>query len=273
MSRIVEPVVCCLGESAGGDPTQFVMERLTREAGLDWRFITAELSADQIGLAVAGIRAMNFDGIAFLEPVAASLRPPLDSLAGSVMCSGRITAARRDGLNWLGEDLTGAAITTLLREVVGEASTAGSIVVYGDAATECLIRLADPALASRLYAVVAEENDKPTEVLAHVPSVLTRHEIAQLEMPIGVLIVADRLSSLDASLLNQCRFVDGAVLMTAGSKSGGSSSYNDELVPHLRRLDEQLLTVAALATTFQFWTGHTANFDTIRDCLDEFASW
>ena len=99
MSPIVEPVVFCIGESIVGNPTQFVMERLAAEAKLDWRFITAEVTANNLDAAVTGIMAMRLDGIAFLQAVKNDSLLPMDSIGESVLTSNLVTAARRDGIS------------------------------------------------------------------------------------------------------------------------------------------------------------------------------
>ena len=185
MDRIVEPVVFCIGESIVGNPTQFVMERLAAEANLDWRFITAEVSARNLEAAVTGIMAMNLDGIAFLQAVKNDPLIPMDSIGESVLTSNLVTAARRDEISWLAENLDGVALSTLLRDHVKievglaiddveenvennveenvEHNAVGNILIYGSPAIANLLRLAIPKISSR---IVIATTGEPTALAA-----------------------------------------------------------------------------------------------------------
>ena len=68
ITRVLQPHVCCVGNPVAGNPTQFVMYRAARAAGVDWRFFTSQVAVEQFETAFRGIQALGLDGVAVLEP-------------------------------------------------------------------------------------------------------------------------------------------------------------------------------------------------------------
>ncbi len=287
MSRIVEPVVCCLGDSVVGNPTQFVMERLAVDAKIDWRFVTAVVPIQRVQAAVEGIRAMNFEGIAFLQSIPTQTLSQMGSISESAICTQRITTARRDGINWLAENLDGVALAQLLEtEIAENAKPEAKIVVYGDASISTLLRLAKPNLADQILLVSSEptpvettdtsmsQSDAvaaPAETTASQVHYRSRHDLANHPIEIKALITTGELSNLDLSLLRCCKFSDSTpaiCLSSTSAKPSDQSTFNK-----LRWLDDVDLSAARLAANFQFWTGYSPNLSLVKDCLDEYSQW
>ena len=136
MGSATQPILCCIGDSVAGKPTQFVMERAFRQLRLDWQVITVEVETNCFAAAVEGMRAMKFAAARFFTP--------FDSLAVGLLCEGcpitqfvgSVTSARyRDG-QWDCWNGVGFGIVTSAMEEVaaGTASPALLPVVwlYGD---------------------------------------------------------------------------------------------------------------------------------------------
>ena len=51
----LQAVVTCMGQPVAGNPTQFMMERAFRAAGLDWRYLTLEIPPEDLGDAMRGM--------------------------------------------------------------------------------------------------------------------------------------------------------------------------------------------------------------------------
>jgi len=69
MNSPTQPILCCLGDNVGADPTQYLMERGFEALGLDWRAITAEVSPQDWTGAIQGAKALGFRGLRFLGQV------------------------------------------------------------------------------------------------------------------------------------------------------------------------------------------------------------
>lgn len=110
----LQPLVACLGYPVAGDPTQFVIERGIQAANLDWRIVTASVAPDQLSVALSGLRAMQFNGLAILPPHRSLAASWMDRLGPVASQSGQVTVARRHEAVWVGEDTRAAAVAQLL---------------------------------------------------------------------------------------------------------------------------------------------------------------
>ncbi|TWT96828.1 Shikimate dehydrogenase [Botrimarina colliarenosi] len=161
MSNLLEK--CCLiGESVGGDPTHFMIERALDDLGLDWRFLSFETAADRLAEALAGADALGFAGVR-LRGTLADKPPAIASRTERARRTGRIThLTRHDGV-LQGDDATGPALVEALAEfgdptgkrvvLLGAGGAAPSIA---DVLVECgaaLVAVAD-ASSDRAAAVV-----------------------------------------------------------------------------------------------------------------------
>jgi shikimate dehydrogenase len=73
--------VCALfGHPVAGNPTQYMMEKALARAGLDWRFLSFEVTPDSLGDAVRGLRAMGFKGAHIATPHQRAVVEFLDDL-------------------------------------------------------------------------------------------------------------------------------------------------------------------------------------------------
>ena len=77
----LQTIVCCLGQPVAGNPTQFMIERAFRAARLDWRYLTLEVSPENLAAAVAGMRALGFKGGNITIPHKVAVIEHLDGLS------------------------------------------------------------------------------------------------------------------------------------------------------------------------------------------------
>jgi len=63
-SKALQPIVCCLGDDVGGNPTQFVLERALVDCNLsDWKLFTAEVQNSQLQEALKAFELLAFEGV------------------------------------------------------------------------------------------------------------------------------------------------------------------------------------------------------------------
>ena len=69
MSQALQEITACFGQPVAGNPTQYVMEKAYVKAGLDWRYLTLEVSPEGLADAVRGAKAMGFRGFNCTKPI------------------------------------------------------------------------------------------------------------------------------------------------------------------------------------------------------------
>jgi hypothetical protein len=114
LDRVLQPLVACLGNPVGGNPTQFVMTRLAREAELDWRFFTSQVPPELFETAFRGIQALGMSGAAILPPFETSLEPFLDSISPRALALGKVQVVKWESDQWTGDETISTAILRAL---------------------------------------------------------------------------------------------------------------------------------------------------------------
>lgn len=114
LDRVLQPLVACLGNPVGGNPTQFVMTRLAREAELDWRFFTSQVPPELFETAFRGIQALGMSGVAILPPFETSLKPFLDSISPRALALGKVQVVKWESDQWTGDETISTAILRAL---------------------------------------------------------------------------------------------------------------------------------------------------------------
>jgi shikimate dehydrogenase len=128
-SASLQEIVCCIGQPVAGNPTQYMMEKAFVAAGLDWRYLTLEVSPEKLADAVCGLRALGFKGANFTIPHKVSVIPLLDELSPAAELMGAVNCVNRVGDKLVGENTDGKGFVQSLREF-GEL-TGKQVVILG----------------------------------------------------------------------------------------------------------------------------------------------
>jgi shikimate dehydrogenase len=109
--NFLHPLVACLGDPVAENPTEVMMNAAFEAMGLDWRYLTIEVKANDLGDAVRGLRACQFRGFNCTIPHKVAVLPLLDELSpaarkiGAVNCvairDGRLLGDNTDGKGFL----------------------------------------------------------------------------------------------------------------------------------------------------------------------------
>jgi shikimate dehydrogenase len=293
MTSNVQPVVCCLGYPVAGNPTQFLMQRASEALGLDWTFVTAEVSTDKVAEAFQGIRALHFSGAAFLPPHRPLGSRLVDSTTESAWRSGQVRVARRDGDSWLGDDTLGQAIVEILRFEGAVVEETSRVVVSGRLWLPDLLRLACPeAWRTRLIEAVPSHQESPTppvaasalatgEIPASSPepsasASIERWEYEQIgeqACPIEVMIVDAEAKAPTAKQLSKVRWTASPTLVMLEPNPRWEAAIQSLKLSNLRILRSTDIAAAKAVVNFQFWTGQLPDLSLIRDALDEYCQW
>ncbi len=296
-------MVACLGNPVAGDPTQFVMSRIAREAGLDWRFFTSEVEAVDFEAAFRGVQALGMAGASILDPFQQSALAFLGSLSNEASLLGRASVARREEDGWVGDHTLGLAMVQLLRARLGGHSlredgtmSPQSILVMGSRQTAQMIEAQLPMLEGDLCVLVCEETMRPettttseslTFDAASERSSASRvqsiglEDLSTLERPVRSLILDGKPISLQqgkskslAKWLQQIAWATSPVVIC----THGRRQLDDSALGWLKGRDVPIVEELELmayraAVDFHFWTGYEPSIELIRESLEEYLQW
>jgi shikimate dehydrogenase len=117
----VQPILVLFGQPVAGNPTQFMMEKAFARHEIDWRFLSMEISPDDLGDAVRGLRAMGFRGGICAPPHQETIVPLLDRTGDVAQRTGVVNLLSRDNREIVGDDTSGRGFIEALRRRVDPA--------------------------------------------------------------------------------------------------------------------------------------------------------
>jgi hypothetical protein len=183
--KSLQPIVCCLGDDVGGNPTQFALERAFTDRGLsDWKLFSAEIVNEQVGEALSAFELLGIESVLLLTDPLRSLvlgeTLPVKAQPLAQWC-GRATLLRRlwDEAAVEEKSAEGTEGATVPRRPVWEASySVGSAILQSILGT-------GPALAntgntesagtSELHCLVSGDSPTARAVVAALVSFETSH--------------------------------------------------------------------------------------------------
>ena len=312
LDRVVQPLVACLGNPVGGNPTQFVMTRLVRETELDWRFFTSEVSPDLFETAFRGIQALGMSGAAILPPFQSTMGTYLDSISPKAKALGMVEVAKWESNQWIGDEtLTSAMLRSLTHRISssvelpgGDAQDAFSPQSIGVIGSAGLVQALPLALADIPgdYAVFAFDfatrKSNPNQHEASTAPSSTYDQAQKLQSaphespedpsdrPIKALIINgfDAIMGLNNHarhrLLREANWTHHPIAVFVPPTTGWieatkvRSQCIEELQSHnLTIIDELDVLTHQFALNFEFWTGYEAPLEPIRESLEEYLQW
>lgn len=124
-------LVGVFGDPVDENPTGIMQEAAFAEAGLHWRYITMLVHAEDLENAIAGLRAMNFQGINLTIPHKNAVIGYIDAVAPDAALMGAVNTVRREGDRLIGENTDGKGFMHSLREDAGVDPAGKRVVVLG----------------------------------------------------------------------------------------------------------------------------------------------
>ena len=289
MESTTQSVLCCIGQSVAGNPTQYLMDRAFSTQELDWRAITVEVSDDQFETAIAGMQAMRFRAIRFFpdfELAAANYFAPQSGLGPEV----GMTSAKRAADGWQVWNNRGYAIRNAIAESIGWERTESLLIGDGPNVRNYLLARRDlarrdvgtppeamtwvdpPEDSATLFGGSDEEQEtSPVRLISNGSDLLEQLERVHSadEPPLRIAVIGGDLSALldCAELLSR---VPQIVLVGDGESALELSA---ELTAEPLCLSEVDLSLAADLYDFHRWTGHTIDSHILRDAYDEYSDF
>src|SRR5262245_66648660 len=102
-----QELVGVFGQPVAENPTQVMVEAAFRQMGLEWRYLTIEVSPTDLPAAVAGMKAMGFRGVNCTIPHKVAVVPLLDELTPAAKAIGAVNCIARQGGRLVGENTDG----------------------------------------------------------------------------------------------------------------------------------------------------------------------
>jgi shikimate dehydrogenase len=142
-----QELVALFGQPVAENPTQVMIEAAFRDLGLDWRYLTIEVSPADLADAVRGMRAMGFRGGNCTLPHKVAVIPLLDELTPPARAIGAVNCLVRQGDRLLGENTDGKGFLQSVQEVEPVAGKRAVLLGAGGAARAVGVELLNAGAA------------------------------------------------------------------------------------------------------------------------------
>ncbi len=269
MESKIQPILCCIGESVAGRPTQFLMERAFAARHSDWRVITVEIDPEELQTALDGMRAMRFKALRiFPEFQELAAKHLIDE---SVSPFGTITSALWQGDQWTCWDNQGFGLIDLIAGCVAPAKVL--VWLHGESrlthSFASAMRAAEFAAGHLLW---SEGKGEQTLSLESVEQSL--NEALAMESGVTHLAVIGESLVLQLELIGRLNARADTQLILAANELLTRQQANDVWTSgRVKILSEVDQLVAAEAYDFRRWSGQAADVDMLRDAYEEYADF
>ncbi len=274
----LQEIVCLFGQPVAGNPTQYIIEKALAAAGLDWRYLTLEVSPDNLADAIRGMRAMGFRGGNITAPHKINVIPLLDDLSEAARLMGAVNCVYRDDGKLVGENTDGKGFVQSLRGVTDPVGKRLLILGAGGAARAIAVEMALAAVAditivnrdvARGQELVDLLNDK-----VHVPARFLPWE-GDFELPeeMGVVINATTIGMHSRAArvpLNIATLNEGTVVADVIINPPDTRFLAEAKVRGCLTLDGLGMLVNQAVIGFKIWTGQDPDPTLMREALEEF---
>ena len=269
-----------IAQSVAGDPTHFVVEQAFTQAGLDWRFMSFEVSPNQLGDAMRGIRALGFRGVKIAEPYQEAVREYLDELTDRARLCGSVNCVTADGVKLVGDNTEGAALVELVRGVADPAGQKAMIIGAGRIARALAMALAQAgaseiAIASRsaetgqrLVDLVSKETSARATLVEFGPRTPIR-----IGGDLKFLVNATSLSTVNPSASLPIEVSPSAspgVVVDVSYSAPSTWLTREARKRGCRIIDGIDLYVRQTALALKNWTGSLPDMAAMREAAEEF---
>ena len=281
MEQKTQPVLCCLCGNEYSDPTQFVMERLFVSANLDWKVITAQIQAESIEEAVAGIQALRLSAIRFGQPFDTVRQSSFLTENPDVAFVGAISASLHEGNYWTGWHSFGPALVQLMgRKVDWGACT---VILNGDSILQrsCMLALVDKSAANVFWASAeAAEADYQIWLEQSAPSTVQQVAFfrksqlsdslpAAIESSEHVVLIEPSQETIEALAAAEPDAWSKIVVWDPQNKVPQDVSALDSF----HAISQPNLNIAIDEYDFRRWTGAEPNHSLLVDAHEEYCSF
>ena len=147
-------LVGVFGHPVAENPTVVMHEAAYAELGMNWRYLTIEVLPEDLGSAMAGLRAMNMRGINLTIPHKVEVLKYLDRLSEAARLMGAVNTVVNEGGTLLGENTDGKGFMRALTEDAGVDPAGANVVTFGAGGAARAITVELALAGARLITIV-----------------------------------------------------------------------------------------------------------------------
>jgi len=279
----LDSIVGVFGHPVAENPTVVMIEAGFKAAGLqNWRYLTLDVNADDLGRAMDAVRFLGFKGINLTIPHKVAVLKYLDEMSEAAEKIGAVnTVVNRDG-RLFGENTDGKGFLTGIKEDAGIDPADKKVVVIGagGAARAICVEL---GLAGASHITIVNRTLQKAEDLAERVSSKTKADAAAAELVSGFTIPDETDILVQATSVGLYPDIEGKADINYNSLSDTMTVCdvipNPPNTPFLREaegrgakvLDGLSMLVYQGAIGFKLWTGIDAPKGAMKKSLkDEF---
>lgn len=159
MDSATQPILCCIGPSVAGVPTQFMMECAFEEQGLDWKTITVEVAENEFDIALSGMHAMNFSAVRFFSEFQSQVCTQFSEDDLQIRFVGAATSAAHESRGWRFWHNYGLAAI----RIIGQ-----RLSLRGSQVTSCIVVLAGNSIHTRSTFVALSQTTESEPPVSNV---------------------------------------------------------------------------------------------------------
>lgn len=273
----LQPILALMGHPVGGNPTQYMTEKAFLHRELDWRYLTLDVSPDELADALRGMKAMGFRGGNLIDPHKETAVEYLDRATKTVELTGIVNLIRQDDDDLLGENTEGLALVEALTSRISLVDKQVCLLGAGHMARAVGVELAQAhvgritivnrtqARAADLADLISDKLsvpaqgvgwDEPHTVEPETNLLINATSIAAADLEARVPLV---LESLAADMLVVDTTIDPDTLLLADAKERGCST-----------LDGVEILIDQAAINFKLWTDIEADRTVLREAVEEY---
>ncbi|WP_111307704.1 shikimate dehydrogenase [Confluentibacter sediminis] len=156
-------LTACFAQPAAENPTVAMVEAAYEHHGLHFRYITCEVSPENLEAAVNGAKAMGWAGFNCSLPHKVEIIKYLDELGESAQLIGAVNTVVKQGDKWIGENTDGKGFVQALKEIVNPVNKHVTLFGAGGAARAIAVELA--LAGASLITIVNRSKERAEKVV------------------------------------------------------------------------------------------------------------
>ena len=261
---------------ADGNPTVVMVEAAYKAAGLNLRYINAEVTPEQLANAILGARAMNWLGFNLSSPHKVKVIPLLDGLGESAKIINAVNCAVNRNGKFIGENTDGKGFLKAFQEVLDPSDKTILIFGAGGAARAIAVEL---ALVGAKKIIVVNRDEERGKSLVNLITTGTNSQAEFIKWTPNFKIPAGIDSVVNATTIGMDQFEQKELDIDFDSITS-SMVVCDVIVnpPNTHLLNQAKKQGAKTIDGFgmlinqgvigiEYWTGISANTEAMKDAL------
>ncbi|MBN2477389.1 MAG: shikimate dehydrogenase [Pirellulales bacterium] len=267
-----------MSDPVGGNPTQYMIEKALAHHQLDWRYLTVEVAAENLGDAIRGIRAMGFSGGHIGSPHKQAVIPLLDRCTETAEMVGAVNLISREGDALIGENTEGKGLLQSLCRVADPPGIRAVLLGAGRIARSVAVELAAAGVAQVI--VVNRTRERAGDLAALLTGKFEVSAVPVLwqgeyEVPAeaDLLINATSIGREDPDArapIAAESLRPGLIVADVTTDPPQTWLLREAAVRGCTTLDGLAMYIDQVAVALKIWTGVDPDCDVMREAIEEF---